>query len=47
MTRLGSKGDADEIVNHPWFSDINWDKLMKEELESPFIPDMDKLKLKR
>jgi len=19
LTRLGSKGDADEIVNHPWF----------------------------
>lgn len=32
MIRLGSKRDADEIVNHPWFSDIDWDKLVKEEL---------------
>ena len=32
VTRLGSKSDADEIVNHPWFSDIDWDKLIKKEL---------------
>ena len=32
MMRLGSRGDADEIINHPWFSDVDWDKLMKEEL---------------
>ena len=28
--RLGSNGDADEIVNHPWFKDIDWSKLMKK-----------------
>lgn len=47
MMRLGSKNDADEIINHPWFQDIEWDKLMKEELPSPFIPDMDKIRKKR
>lgn len=40
-TRLGSQNDADEIVNHPWFSDIDWDKIMKKELPSPFQPDLD------
>ena len=38
-TRLGSKGDADEIVYHPWFHDVDWDKLMKKELTAPYIPD--------
>ena len=40
-TRLGSQNDADEIVNHPWFADMDWDKLMKKELPSPFQPDLD------
>jgi serine/threonine protein kinase len=39
MTRLGSNGDADEIVNHPWFTGFDWEKLMKKELEAPFKPD--------
>jgi len=28
--RLGSKTDADEIVNHPWFADMDWEKLMSK-----------------
>ncbi len=39
--RLGSQNDADDLVNHPWFSDIDWERLMTKELESPFKPDMD------
>ena len=35
-TRLGSKGDADEIVNHPWFADMDWEGLMSKKIESPF-----------
>ena len=35
-TRLGSKNDADEIVNHPWFKDIDWEGLMNKTIESPF-----------
>ena len=46
-TRLGSKSDADEIVNHPWFADINWDKLIKKELDPPFLPDMEEIRKKR
>ena len=28
-TRLGSTTDADEVVNHPWFRDLDWESLMK------------------
>lgn len=39
--RLGSKTDADEIVNHPWFADMDWEGLMSKTLPSPFAPDLD------
>ena len=35
-SRLGSQGDADEIVNHPWFADMDWDGLMSKKIPSPF-----------
>lgn len=38
-TRLGSNGDADEIVNHPWFAGFNWESLLKKQMEAPFTPD--------
>lgn len=44
--RLGSNGDADEIVNHPWFKGVEWDKIMKKEVKAKFIPDLDKIKPK-
>ena len=36
--RMGSNGDIDELLQHPWFSDVNIDKLMKKEIEPPFKP---------
>ncbi|KAF8455644.1 hypothetical protein BGX38DRAFT_138075 [Terfezia claveryi] len=33
--RLGANG-AEEIKKHPWFSDLNWDKLLEE--EPSFVP---------
>ena len=35
--RLGAKGIY-EILDHPFFESINWDKLYNKELEPPFIP---------
>jgi serum/glucocorticoid-regulated kinase 2 len=35
--RLGTKG-GDEVKAHPWFADIQWDKLLKKEIEPPFKP---------
>jgi serine/threonine protein kinase len=46
-TRLGAKEDADEIVNHPWFADVDWDALMAKTIESPFKPDMNHIRNKQ
>jgi len=35
--RLGTRG-GDEVKGHPWFSDLQWDKLIKKEIEPPFKP---------
>jgi len=37
--RIGcSKEDADEIRAHPWFSDINWEKVSSMTHEAIFKP---------
>ena len=33
--RLGAKGDAKEVKNHPFFRGIKWDSVMKKELKPP------------
>ena len=35
--RLGYNG-VDEIKQHPWMKDIDWDLLFQKKLEAPFIP---------
>lgn len=35
--RLGSKG-SQSVKDHPWFKDIEWDKLLQQNLTPPFIP---------
>jgi serum/glucocorticoid-regulated kinase 2 len=35
--RLGYNGGL-EVRQHPWFSDIDWNKLLKKEVEMPFKP---------
>ena len=47
MTRLGAKKDVDEILRHPFFKDLDLEKLSLKILESPFIPqimDVEKLR---
>lgn len=36
-TRLGAKGHK-EVMEHPWFSDIDFDKIFKKEIKAPFKP---------
>ena len=36
--RLGASGDAEEILQHPWFADIDRDTLMAKSLTPPFMP---------
>lgn len=38
--RLGTAG-SEEIKNHPWFSDINWDDVYNKRIPAPFIPKTD------
>lgn len=42
--RLGTNGDADEVVNHPWFKDTDWDGIMNKTIKAKFIPELDKMK---
>uniref|UniRef100_A0A6B2L8U3 Protein kinase domain-containing protein n=1 Tax=Arcella intermedia TaxID=1963864 RepID=A0A6B2L8U3_9EUKA len=32
--------DPDKIKAHPWFSGINWDQLLRKEVEPPFKPQL-------
>ena len=39
----GGPRDADEIKEHPWFSGINWARMMSKEEVPPFIPALDSI----
>jgi hypothetical protein len=39
--RLGSgPKDAVDIINHPWFNGMNWDKLILRKVKPPFVPKL-------
>ena len=38
--RLGSKDDVEDIKTHPFFSSMDWDALMKKQIESPYKPQV-------
>lgn len=39
QTRLGNlKGGAEDIKQHKWFQDIDFDALMKRQLKAPWVP---------
>ena len=39
--RLGSgPAGSQEIRDHPFFAEIDWDKLYNREIEAPFIPEI-------
>ena len=38
--RLGSKSGLDEILKHPFFSSLEFDKLLSKEIEAPFKPKL-------
>lgn len=35
--RLGAQGDAKEIKAHPWFSDVDWNKMLGKECKPPLF----------
>ena len=28
------------MLSHPWFSDLDWTKLLEKEIKAPFIPEV-------
>ncbi len=36
--RMGAIADSLEVMNHPWFSDIDWGKLIEKKLQPVFRP---------
>ena len=40
-TRLGTKGDFQEVVSHPFFKDVNFEKLTNKEIEPPYKPSLE------
>jgi serum/glucocorticoid-regulated kinase 2 len=38
--RLGTDGGLEDIISHSWFEGFDFDKLLKRELEAPFIPKL-------
>lgn len=36
--RLGSVADSLEVMNHPWFQDINWSNLLAKKIDPPYDP---------
>jgi hypothetical protein len=37
---MGQKNDSDEILKHPFFSEINMPSLLKKNLKAPYLPDI-------
>jgi hypothetical protein len=42
LKRLGSEADAKEIKSHPFFKEIDWEKLFQKKIEPPFKPSVGK-----
>ena len=38
--RLGQNNDVNDILLHPWFKDLDIDKLLKKQLAAPFVPEV-------
>lgn len=38
--RLGANGDADELMQHPFFADVDWNALSRKMLVPPFKPKL-------
>ncbi|KZF19746.1 Pkinase-domain-containing protein [Xylona heveae TC161] len=38
--RLGATNDAEELKNHPFFADVDWDALLKKNVVPPFKPKL-------
>ena len=37
-SRLGSNGDSEEVKQHPFFADIDWDALYNRQIQAEYKP---------
>lgn len=35
--RLGASG-FDDVRKHPWLKNVDWNKLLRKEIKSPYVP---------
>jgi len=38
--RLGRIDDVREVISHPWFASIDTERLLKKELQPPYVPSL-------
>ena len=37
--RLGNLyGESQDVKNHPWFSEVTWDRLSRKDIDAPYTP---------
>lgn len=37
--RLGNlHAGPEDVKNHPWFSEVTWDRLARKEIDAPYVP---------
>nr|AEH25938.1 cAMP-dependent protein kinase A [Alternaria alternata] len=37
--RLGNlHGGSKDVMNHPWFAEVTWDRLQKKDIDAPYVP---------
>lgn len=40
VQRMGAKTDLQEIMNHSWFRDMDWNALLNKKIPPPFTPNV-------
>ena len=40
LKRLGAKNDSDEILQHPFFADVDIEALQNKQIDAPFKPEV-------
>ncbi|MCJ1310606.1 camp-dependent protein kinase catalytic subunit [Agyrium rufum] len=37
--RLGNlHGGSKDVMNHPWFAEVTWDRLLRKDIDAPYVP---------
>ena len=40
MNRLGSRGGLEEVLQHPWFAELDHEKILDKRVEAPMKPQL-------